>query len=93
MFQQIKSFRKQYLSHKYQVSNDRFHWQKILATVEDYGEICHMDFSENLSQIYKYDPQSSHFDKKQYPLHCTVKHTTDPDNPQVYIPFSGCYET
>ena len=82
---QIKSFRKQYLCHKYQVSNDLFHWQKILATVEDYGETYHMDFFENLCQIYKYEPQSSHFNKKQYSLHYTVKHTTDPDNPYEYI--------
>ena len=34
-----------------------------------------MDFSENLTQLFKYEPQSSHFKKSQYSLHCTVKHT------------------
>ena len=33
-----------------------------------------MDFSENLSQQYKYEPQSLHFSKRQFSLHCTVKH-------------------
>ena len=33
-----------------------------------------MDYSENLSQSFKYEPQSSHFNKKQYSLHCTGKH-------------------
>ena len=34
-----------------------------------------MDYSENLSQQYKFEPQSCHFNKSQYSLHCTVKHT------------------
>ena len=33
-----------------------------------------MNFSENLAQQYKYEPQSSHFSKTQFSLHCTVKH-------------------
>ena len=33
-----------------------------------------MDFSENLAQKYKYESQSSHFSKRQFFLHCTVKH-------------------
>lgn len=36
-----------------------------------------MDYSENLSQMYKFELQSSHFNKKQYSLHCTVKHRYD----------------
>ena len=39
------------------------------------GRICHMDYSENLSQQYKFEPQSCHFNNSQYSLHCTVKHT------------------
>ena len=33
-----------------------------------------MDFSENLTQLFKYEPQSSHFNKSQYLLHCTAKY-------------------
>ena len=33
-----------------------------------------MDSSENLVQQYKYEPQSSHFSKRQFSIHCTVKH-------------------
>ena len=44
-----------------------------------------MDYSENLSQQYKYEPQSSHFNKNQYSLHCTVKHTDNKNSPYEYI--------
>ena len=49
------------------------------------GVIYHMDYSENLSQQYKYEPQSSHFNKNQYSLHCTVKHTGAINSPYEYI--------
>lgn len=31
-----------------------------------------MDYSENMAQMYKYEPQLSHFSKQQYSLHCTA---------------------
>ena len=43
-----------------------------------------MDYSENVSQHFKYEPQSSHFNKTQYSLHCTVKHVPG-DSPYQYI--------
>ena len=73
IFNTMLSLKKRYLMHKYQIYNDTFHWPRILSTE---GEIYHMDFSENLTQSYKYEPQSSHFNKKQYSLYCTVKHGT-----------------
>ena len=36
--------------------------------------IYHMDYSEKIPQLFKYEPQYSHFNKKQYSLHCTVMH-------------------
>ena len=77
VYTELSSCRSIYLKHKYQLYNDSYHWSHILSTVEQYGCIYHMDFSENLTQAYKYEPQSSHFNKKQYSLHCTVKHTKD----------------
>ena len=59
--------------HKYQVYNDKHHWPSILASSEDFGPIYHMDYSKNIAQMYKYKPQSSHFSKQQYSLHCTVR--------------------
>ena len=76
--------RLEYLIHKYQIYNDRFHWPTILATTENLGNILHMDYSENVSQHFKYEPQSSHFNKTQYSLHCTVKHVPG-DSPYQYI--------
>ena len=50
--------RSKYLVHKYQIYNDQYHWPKILDS--DDGDIFHIDFSENLSQQYKLEPQSTH---------------------------------
>ena len=41
--------RKAYTMHKYHVYNDQYHWPHILATVPQYGEITHSDYSENVS--------------------------------------------
>ena len=65
---------KQYLVHKYEVFNDMHHWPVILSTTSEIGSIYHMDFSENVSQMHNSGPQSSHFNKAQYSLHCTVRH-------------------
>ena len=40
-----------------------------------------MDFSENLTQLFKYEPQSSHFNKSQCSVHCTIEHTGDDETP------------
>ena len=63
-----------YTRHKSDVYNDAFNWPKVLETTKDIGEIYYMDCSENLAQQYKYEPQSSHFSKRQFSLHCTIKH-------------------
>ena len=72
IYDRLNKMKKEYLIFLY---NDKFHWPKILVTTEAIGPIYHMDFSENLSQQFKYEPQSCHFNKKQYSLHCTVEHT------------------
>ena len=36
-----------------------------------------MDYSENFTLSCKYESQSSHFNKAQYSLHCSVKHSSD----------------
>ena len=66
-----------YLKHKYQVYNDKHHWPKISRTTEEFGAIFHLDYSENLTQSYKNESQSSHFNKGQYSPHCSVKHSSD----------------
>ena len=84
LYTKIVSMKKKYTTHKYEVYNNVLHWPSILSTTEDHGEIFHLDYSENLSQQYKFEPQSSHFSKRQFSLHCTVKHTTDPNNLHLY---------
>ena len=71
------SIKWKYLSHRYQVSNDTYHWPQILSTTNELGPVFHIDYSENVTQAFKYEPQSSHFNKKQYSLHCMVKHEGD----------------
>ena len=64
----------QYLVYKYEVFNGMHHCPVILSTTSEMGLIYHMDISENISQMCKFEPQSSHFNKAQYSLHCTVRH-------------------
>ena len=68
---------KEYLIHKYKIYNDVLHWPRVLSTVEELGTIFHMDYSENVTSQVKSEPQSGHFNKKQYSLHCTVQHDVD----------------
>lgn len=65
---------KQYVTHQYQLKNNKLYWPKILSTTGEYSKISHMNFSENLQQMYKYEAESCHFYKSQYPLHCNVVH-------------------
>ena len=44
-----------------------------------------MDFSENLTQMHKFERQSSHFNKQQYLLHCTVKHVDNTKSMYEYM--------
>ena len=66
LFTELCRYKKPYLVHKYEVFNDIYHWPKILQTATDIGPIYRMDFSENIGQMYKYKPQSSHFRKAEY---------------------------
>lgn len=63
IYDRLNNMKKEYSIHKYQIYNDKFHWPKILATIEIIGPIYHMDYSENLGQQFKYEPQLSHFNK------------------------------
>ena len=65
-----------YLCHKYQVYNDQYQWKYILQK-KQYGDIFHFDFSENITQMLKQEPQSSHFNKDQFTLHCAVRYCMD----------------
>ena len=68
----IKLLKLSYLSHQYQVHNNAYYWLQILSTVDTMGPIYHMDYLESIPQLFKNEPQSSHFNKRQYSLHCTV---------------------
>ena len=75
----LKLVKYSYLMHRYQVNNDIYHWPQILSSIKTIPLIYHMDFSENLPQLLKYEPQSSHFNRKQYSSHCTVIHDKEGD--------------
>ena len=47
----------------YQIKNEKCVWAQILKTTGDYGDICWMDFSENVSGTPKWEPQDAHFFK------------------------------
>ena len=69
------------------MENDKHEWKQILETVKVIGPVFHMDFSENITASPKFEPQSSHFSKRQFSLHCTVMHTAKegiPGNTYIY---------
>ena len=43
-----------------------------------------MDYSENMVQWHQEEAQSSHFNKTQYSLHCSVQHNGDDANNYFY---------
>ena len=43
-----------------------------------------MDYSENISNSPKYEPQDAHFSSKQISLHCTVVHPVDANVSYAY---------
>ena len=72
--------------HKFQGYNDIHHWPKVVSTTCEIDSIYHMDFSEILSKMHKFEPQSSHFSKSQNSLHCTIKHCPESDHsPHQYM--------
>ena len=76
-------------THKSLVHDDIYHWSRILATVTESGWICHMDFSEKLSQKHKYEPQSAHFNKYNYSLHLLLNIWIISHHTYIIIHFSG----
>ena len=70
---------REYLLHRYEIANDKYVWKNVLNTVSKIGPIFHFDYSENIQLTPKYEPQSAHFNKKQFSLHCTVAHVGDID--------------
>ena len=65
--------KKQYCSHRFHEANEKFEWPKITSTINQYGTIYWIDYSENIPAcIPKDEPQAAHFCKTQISLHCTV---------------------
>ena len=87
LYQRLCNLKKEYCTHKYLVYNDKHHWPRILATVSDLGPIYHMDYSENMAQMHKFEVQSAHFNKRNYSLHCTVEHVDVSENPYLKSPY------
>ena len=67
----LNNEKKKYLYHRYQIENDKKKWKNILQTT-DRGDIFWMDYSENITGTPKFEPQDSHFAKKQFSLVCIV---------------------
>ena len=59
-----------YLLHHYERKNDIYHWPLIKEN--GLGYAFHMDYSENIQNTPKHQPQDAHFNPAQHTLHCTV---------------------
>ena len=55
ILQKLNKIKKEYITHKFQIYNDKAHWSTILETTNTHVEIYHIDFSENLTQLFKYE--------------------------------------
>ena len=67
------------------MEHDKYIWPGILSKASDQNEvIIHGDYSENLQEKPKMEPQSMHFAKKSYTLHCTVVHNSDEAQDNAY---------
>ena len=71
--------------------NDKYHWPRILETVNDLGPVFHSDYSENMAQLTKFEAQSAHFNKRNYSLHCTVEHVNPEENEHLKSPYRYHY--
>ena len=87
LYEKMCNLKKEYCTHKYFVYNDKYHWPRILASVPEYGPIYHMDYSENMAQMHKFEVQSAHFNKRNYSLHCTVEHVDINEHPNLKSPY------
>ena len=90
LYRNLTSMRKAYITHRYFIYNDAYHWPIILASVSDFGEITHSDYSENMSQN-QYEAQACHFNKTAYSLHCTVEHVDSANYPNFKSPYRYLY--
>ena len=70
----LDSLKTKYLLHRYLIADDKMHWPSVMATVCEEKPIFHMDFSENIQLTPKMEVQDAHFNKRQFSLHCSVKH-------------------
>lgn len=48
IYQKFVKNRKQYITHKYWVKNEKLHWPKMISTTDEYSKIFHIDIFENL---------------------------------------------
>ena len=76
---------KSYLIHRYDVEHDKFSWPKILSKASERNiVVTHRDYSENIQEKLKMEPQAMHFSKKSFTLHCTVIHNSDNAKENIY---------
>ena len=76
---------------KIEQHKEGIHHVQILCQLYQYGEITHSDYSENLSQINKYEAQACHFNKQAYSLYCTVEHVDTNNQPNLKSPYRYLY--
>lgn len=62
------------MKHRYLAEQGKHEWSNILSKISDISPTFHMDFSENLCGMSKFEPQTAHFLKWQFSLYSTVKH-------------------
>ena len=61
-------------------------WLNILERTTVQGDsIVHNDFSENIKEKPKFEPQDAHFSGAQHSLHCAYAHPSVPNGEITYF--------
>ena len=78
----LQSCSRDYLLHRYRITNDKVHWAKLLHEVNH--PILWLDYSNNINFREKRQAQSAYYSGKQQTLHCSIIKRVDGTNVYIY---------
>ena len=75
----LQKLRNEYILHRCLISREKFIFPKVCDTISNFGPIFWTDYSKNISNTTKFQPQDAHFNATQ----------TDPNNFSVHCSKDG----
>ena len=80
--QKLQSCSRDYLLHRYHITNDNVHWARLLREVNH--SILWLDYSNNINFKEKRQAQSAYYSGKQQTLHCAIIKKVDGSDIYIY---------